>query len=53
MLDFLYWFIGIFFNIFSTLDSIIIVGNLSLLKLFIILGLFTFILNILIKKGEK
>lgn len=53
MLDFLYWFVSQFFNIFSLLDNIIIVNGLSLLKLLFILTLFTLIISILYKRGDK
>lgn len=52
MVDFLLWFIGIFFQVFNVLDDIKIIGNLSLLKILIIVFLFTALVTIL-TKGAK
>lgn len=51
MLDFLYFFAQQFFNIFSFLDNIVFFNTLSLLKVLMIIAVFTFALKI-IHKGE-
>ena len=52
MLDFMTWFTGIFFSIFNVLDDIKLIGELSLLKVLIIVFLFTSLITIL-SKGAK
>ena len=51
MLEVFQFIIDTVFGMFNTLDSIVFFGNISLLKIIIIMGLFTFILSILFKKG--
>lgn len=49
MLDFLYWFISQFFNIFNFLDSIVLINGLTLLKLLFLLAIFSLAISILYK----
>lgn len=53
MLDFILFIVDQFFNFFSTLDNMIIIGNLSLLKLFIILILFTTLISFFVSRRDK
>lgn len=53
MLEFLYFFVEIIFNFFNFLEEVKIVGNLSILKILIIITLFKIGLKFLNQDKEK
>ena len=53
MIDFITFIASQFFNLFAWLDTITIVGSLSLLKILIIIALFMIGLKLLTIGGKK
>lgn len=53
MLDFMLWFVSIFFDMFNHLNDYVIIGNLTLLKLLFIVFLFITLLSILFSRRDK